>query len=143
MVLLGGGALLEFWISAAQHLPRLALGPPVPVGFFGSAESLGTGSGASSRVGGAAAGVEAAGGAEGNGGGGSSFLQPYDEMTSGSTNPDAMIATTERSGFMGIVSSLDVSKAKAGALLIGFWGSVALNFGAPAPKSTYPSLELR
>ena len=47
-----------------------------------------------------AAGVEAAGGAEGSGGGGSSFLQPQDDTTSGTKNPDAAIARTERSGFI-------------------------------------------
>lgn len=97
-VLFGGGALLEFWASASQQ--RFRLGPATPPPFFGSsAEADGTGSGASSNVGGAAV-VEAAAGAEGRGGGGSSFLQPYVETTSGSKNPDAMIATTERSGFM-------------------------------------------
>jgi hypothetical protein len=99
IVLFGGGALLEFCASASQHFLKLGPATPVPVGFFGSAESDGTGSGASSSVGGAAAGVEAAGGADGRGGGGSSFLQPA-ETSKGSKNPHPIIATTERSGFM-------------------------------------------
>ena len=98
-VLFGGGALFEFCASASQQ--RFRLGPATPpVGFFAEADSEGTGSGASSRVCGAAAGVEAAGGADGRGGGGSSFLQPLDETSAGTKNPHAMIATTERSGFM-------------------------------------------
>ena len=72
----------------------------MPVGFFTSADSDGAGSGASSSVCGAAATVEAAGAAEGRGGGGSSFLQPADVTNAGTKNPHAMIATTERSGFM-------------------------------------------
>ena len=99
-VLLGGGALLEFWAKASQHFLRLLPATPVPVGFFGSADSEGAGSGASSSVCVAAAGVEAAGGADGRGGGGSSFLQPADVTRAGTKNPHAMIATTERSGFM-------------------------------------------
>ncbi len=99
-VLLGGGALLEFCASASQHFFRLGPATPVPVGFFTSAESEGTGSGASCSVSGAAAGVDAAGGAEGSGGGGSSFLQPVDDTSAGTKNPHAIIATTERSGFM-------------------------------------------
>lgn len=99
-VLLGGGALFEFCASASQHFLRLGPATPPPVGFFTSAESDGTGSGASCSVSGAAAGVEAAGGADGNGGGGSSFLQPVDEINAGTKNPHAIIATTERSGFM-------------------------------------------
>ena len=91
---------MEFCASASQHFFRLLPGTPVPVGFFGSADSDGTGSGASSSVGGAAAGVEAVGGADGKGGGGSSFLQPADVTRAGTKNPHAMIATTERSGFM-------------------------------------------
>jgi hypothetical protein len=98
-VLFGGGALFEFWASASQHFFRPGPATPVPVGFFTSAESDGTGSGASSSVCGAAATVEAAGGAEGSGGGGSSFLQPAD-ISAGTKNPHAIIATTERSGFM-------------------------------------------
>ena len=98
-VLLGGGALLEFCASASQQ--RLRLGPATPpVGFFTSAESEGTGSGASSSVVATVAGVDAAGAADGSGGGGSSFLQPVDETSAGTKNPHAMIATTERSGFM-------------------------------------------
>lgn len=99
-VLLGGGALLEFWASASQHLFKLGPATPVPVGFFASAESDGTGSGASSKVVATAVGVDAAGGAEGNGGGGSSFLQPVADNSAGTRNPHAMIAITERSGFM-------------------------------------------
>ena len=98
-VLFGGGALFEFCASASQHFRKLGPATP-PVGFFTSAESDGTGSGASSSVGGAAAGVDAAGGAEGSGGGGSSFLQPGIDSSAGTKNPHAMIATTERSGFM-------------------------------------------
>src|SRR5260221_10877043 len=100
MVLLGGGALLEFCASASQHFFKLGPATPLPVGFLTSAESEGTGSGSISSVCGAAAGVEAAGGADGSGGGGSSFLQPVDETRAGTKNPHAMIATTERSGFM-------------------------------------------
>jgi hypothetical protein len=98
-VLFGGGALFEFWASASQQRFKLGPATPVPVGFLGSAESDGTGSGASSSVAGAVAGVEAAGGAAGRGGGGSSFLQPAD-TSSGNKNPHPIIATTERSGFM-------------------------------------------
>ena len=98
-VLLGGGALLEFCASASQHLLRLGPATPVPCG-LAEADSDGTGSGASCSVSGAAAGVEAAGGADGSGGGGSSFLQPAEEISAGTKNPHAMIATTERSGFM-------------------------------------------
>jgi hypothetical protein len=101
IVLLGGGALLAFCASASQHFFRLGPATPVPV-FFTSAESdaEGTGSGASWSVSGAAAGVEAAGGAAGSGGGGSSFLQAADDRSAGTKNPHAIIATTERSGFM-------------------------------------------
>lgn len=99
-VLFGGGALFEFCASASQHFLRLGPATPVPVGFLISAESDGTGSGASSSVVATAAGVEAAGGAAGSGGGGSSFLQPVDDTRAGTKNPQAMIATTERSGFM-------------------------------------------
>lgn len=95
-----GGALLAFCASASQHLLRLGPATPVPVGFLAVAESDGTGSGARFSVSGAAAGVDAAGGADGSGGGGSSFLQPADETSAGTKNPHAMIATTERSGFM-------------------------------------------
>lgn len=95
-VLFGGGALFEFCAKASQQ--RLRLGPATPPVFFGSsAEADGTGSGASSSVGGAAV-VEAVAGADGRGGGGSSFLQP--EARTESKNPEPMIATTERSGFM-------------------------------------------
>ena len=94
-----GGALFAFCTRASQHLLKLGPATP-PVGFFADADSEGTGSGARSRVCGAAAGVEAAGGADGRGGGGSSFLQPLDETSAGTKNPHAMIATTERSGFM-------------------------------------------
>lgn len=73
-VLLGGGALLEFCASASQQ--RFRLGPATPPVFFGSsADAEGTGSGASSSVGGAVV-VETAAGADGRGGGGSSFLHP-------------------------------------------------------------------
>ena len=99
-VLLGGGALLEFCARASQQRFRLGPATPVPVGFFTSAESDGTGSGASSSVCGAAATVEAAGAADGRGGGGSSFLQPADDTRAGTKNPHAIKATTERSGFM-------------------------------------------
>ena len=100
MVLFGGGALLAFCAMASQHFFRLVLGPPVTI-FFGSAESDGTGSGASSKVVVAtAAGVDAAAGADGRGGGGSSFLQPADDINAGTKNPHATIAITERSGFM-------------------------------------------
>ena len=97
-VLFGGGALFEFCAKASQQ--RLKLAPGEPPGFFpaSGAESTGAGSGASSSVVGVA-GVEAAAGADGSGGGGSSFLQP-DVSRAGSRNPDAMIATTERSGFI-------------------------------------------
>ena len=91
---------MAFWARAAQHFFRLGPATPVPVGFFTSAESDGTGSGASSSVCGAAAAVEAAGAADGSGGGGSSFLQPVDDTSAGTKNPHAIIATTERSGFM-------------------------------------------
>jgi hypothetical protein len=99
-VLLGGGALLEFCARASQQRFRLGPATPVPVGFFTSAESDGTGSGASSSVCGAAAAVVAAGAADGRGGGGSSFLQPADDTRAGTKNPHAIKATTERSGFM-------------------------------------------
>jgi hypothetical protein len=91
---------LEFWASASQQRFRLGPATPVPVGFFTSAESEGTGSGASSSVWGAAVAVVAAGAADGSGGGGSSFLQPTDDTSAGTKNPHAINATTERSGFM-------------------------------------------
>lgn len=100
IVLFGGGALFEFCASASQHFLRLGPATPVPVGFFTSAESDGTGSGANSSVCGAAEAVVAAGAAEGRGGGGSSFLQPAEDISAGTRNPHAIIATTERSGFM-------------------------------------------
>lgn len=100
IVLFGGGALFEFCASASQHFLRLGPATPVPVGFFTSAESDGIGSGASSSVGGAADAVVAAGAADGRGGGGSSFLQPVDDTSAGTRNPQASNATTERSGFM-------------------------------------------
>src|SRR5512146_3296442 len=86
-VLLGGGALFEFWARASQQRFRLGPATPVPVGFFTSAESDGTGSGASASVCGAAAAVDATGAAEGSGGGGSSFLQPVDDTRAGTKNP--------------------------------------------------------
>ncbi len=99
-VLFGGGALFEFCASASQQRFRLGPATPVPVGFLTSAESDGTGSGASSSVCGAAAAVDAVGAAEGSGGGGSSFLQPADDTSAGTKNPHAINATTERSAFM-------------------------------------------
>jgi hypothetical protein len=102
-VLFGGGAFFEFCASASQHFLRLGPATPVPIFFGSAAESEGTGSGASCNVSGALDGVEAAAGAEGNGGGGSSFLQPTDETRAGTKNPQAIIATTERSGFMSLV----------------------------------------
>ncbi len=99
-VLFGGGALAAFCASAAQHFFKLAAGAPVPVPFFGSSDADGTGSGASSNVVATAAGVDAAAGAEGRGGGGSSFLQPVADRSAGTKNPHAVIAITERSGFM-------------------------------------------
>lgn len=101
-VLFGGGALFEFCASASQHFFRLGPATPVPVAFFGSADSEGTGSGASSSVVATVAGVDAAGGAAGSGGGGSSFLQPVADSSAGTKNPHAMMAITERSGFMAL-----------------------------------------